>query len=132
MKFDVIVNDVSGIAERAARVSPWYPVTIPTGGEDGTDVVTRVLDQASGFLNKGGALYFATSTLSDVPKILRHAASTFGEKVQELASYRYPFCVELVNAVDELRRLRDEGKISFEEKRSRYLWTLQVFRANPA
>ncbi len=132
MKFDVIVNDVSGIAERAARVSPWYPPNIPTGGADGTEVVTRVLSEAPSYLKPGGVLYFATSTLSDVPKILRHAAATFGDSVTRLGSYRYPFCPELVNAVEELKRLRAEGKIDYEEKRSRYLWTLDVFRAQPA
>lgn len=131
MKFDTIVNDVSGIADRAARISPWYPPAIPTGGDDGTDVVMRVIDQAPGHLNQNGALYFATSTLSDVPKILKHAAGVFGERLQKIVSYRFPFCAELVNAVDELRRLRSEGKIDFEERRSRYLWTLDVFRAQP-
>src|SRR5207247_2386572 len=35
-RFDIIISDVTGMAEGVARLSPWYPPTIPTAGIDGT------------------------------------------------------------------------------------------------
>lgn len=127
-KFDVIVNDVSGIAEGAARISTWYPPEIPTGGEDGTDVIIRVLDEAPNYLNPGGLLYFATASLSNAVKIIDHAKKLYGDAVELLKSYRFPFSSELTANLDELEKLRLEGKVDFENKRSRLLWTLSVYR----
>jgi release factor glutamine methyltransferase len=126
--FDVIVNDVSGIADRAARLSPWYPPTIPTGGADGADVVLRMFDQCPDYLNPNGVLYFATSSLSNVPRIVGHARKVFGERVENVGTYRIPFCPELNEALPELEQLQREGKIAFESRRSRNLWTLELFR----
>ncbi|MCC7146314.1 MAG: methyltransferase [Phycisphaeraceae bacterium] len=131
-KFDLIVNDVSGIADRVARLSPWYPDAVPTGGNDGTDVVLRMLETSPKHLKPNGALYFATSTLSDAAKIVRHAQKVFKDRVEQLSSYRFPFCPEFMQAINELRTLRDEGKVTFEERRSRYIWTLDLYRATTA
>ena len=130
VKFDIIINDVSGIADRVARLSPWYPEPIPTGGADGANVVLRVLSEAPEHLNPGGCLYFATSTLSDVDRIVNHARSIYGNRLERLASVRFPFSPELIEAIDELEVLRDEGVISFESRRSRHIWTLDLFRAS--
>ncbi|MCC7204923.1 MAG: methyltransferase [Phycisphaeraceae bacterium] len=128
-RFDVIVNDVSGIADKVARLSPWYPTPVPTGGEDGTDVVTRMLSQAPDHLTPGGVLYFATSSLSDAGKIVKHAKSVFKDKVEQLASHRFPFCPEFTQAMGDLLKLREAGKISWEDRRSRQIWTLDLYRA---
>lgn len=128
-RFDVIINDVSGIAERAARLSPWYPPDVPSGGEDGTDHVLRVLSETPDHLNPGGTLYFATSTLSNVPRILEHAKQVFDDRVERLGAYKFPFSPELIDSLDELSALREAGKVDFEARRSRYIWTLEVFSA---
>ncbi len=130
-QFDVIINDVSGIAEQAARVSPWYPTPIPSGGDDGTDVAIRVLSSVKDYLMPEGVLYFATSSLSDVGKILAQAREVFGNGIEKLASYRFPFCPELMKAIDVLKKMKDAGTISYETRRSRYLWTLDIFRMKP-
>lgn len=128
MTFDVIINDVSGIADVAARLSPWYPEEIPTGGDDGTVVVNRMFEQSVNHLKPGGTLYFATSSLSADAKIVQKANEVYNDKVEELADYRIPFCKEFMDGLDKLVALRDQGKISFEERRSRYLWGLKIFR----
>ena len=129
-KFDVIINDVSGIAEVAARLSPWYPDVIPTGGEDGTEVVNRMMEQSVNHLKPGGTLYFATSSLSADHKIVAKAKNVFSGKVEQLADYHIPFCKELMESVDRLKPLAEQGKISFEERRSRYLWILKIFKVD--
>jgi len=34
---NLVIDDVSGIAEEAARATPWYPPPIPSGGPDGAE-----------------------------------------------------------------------------------------------
>jgi len=129
-KFDVIINDVSGIAERVARISPWYPDPIPSGGEDGTDVVLRMFDQVKDHLNPGGALYFAFSSFSNIPKLFEKAKQTFGEQYVELIkTVRIPFSAELVDAEEELSKMREAGMINYESRRSRHIWSLEIYKA---
>lgn len=127
-KFDVIVNDASGIADRVARLSTWYPDNIPTGGEDGSEVVIRVIDHAQEHLVSGGSLYFATASLSNAPKIMEHAHAVHGDRVQLLKGYRFPFSPELAEHIEELEKLRDTGIIDFESRKTRHLWTLNIYR----
>jgi methylase of polypeptide subunit release factors len=127
-KFDVIVNDVSGIAELPGRAAGWYPKDVPTGGEDGANVVIRMFQNVKNHLNPGGVLYFATSSLSNVQRILDAANEYLGQKIEELGAFRIPFSKELTDVIDELTKLCEQGAVSFESKRSRYLWTLSVFR----
>ncbi len=64
-RFNVIVDDVSGVAEPLDRLSGWYPPAMPGGaGPDGIRWVLEVLDQAPDFLTPGGQLVFPVLTLS--------------------------------------------------------------------
>jgi len=129
-KFDTIVNDVSGLAERVARISSWYPDPIPSGGVDGTEVVFRMFDQVKDHLNPGGVLFFAISSLSNGPKLVNKGKETFGEEnVELIKNVRIPFSPELVDAVDELDKMREAGTINFESRRSRHIWFLEIYKA---
>jgi methylase of polypeptide subunit release factors len=50
-KFDLIVDDVSGVAEEVARISSWFPRAVPSGGADGTSHTIRMLTQSPKLLN---------------------------------------------------------------------------------
>jgi methylase of polypeptide subunit release factors len=127
-QFDIIVNDVSGIAELPGRAAGWYPSAVPTGGEDGANVVVRMFQNVKNHLKPGGVLYFATSSLSNVQRILDAANEYMGQKIDEIGSFRIPFSKELTDIIEPLTKLCESGQVSFEVKRSRYLWTLSVFR----
>ncbi len=128
--FDVIVDDVSGIAHEVARVSHWYPPTIPTGGPDGTVPTTRMLRAARKHLRPGGFLLFPVIGLATATKILDAAREVFGHKLAKLESKLIPFSKELYEHIDMLSDLKAKGVIDFEQRRSRYLWDLSVYRAD--
>ena len=127
-RYDVIINDVSGLQDLVSRISPWYPDPVPTGGEDGTDVVIRMMEESRDHLKPDGTLYFATSSLSNAPKIVDKARHIYGDIVEKVKTTNIPFCEELNAAVDTLHELKDKGLIYFEQRRTRYLWSLDVFR----
>ncbi len=131
-RYDIIINDVSGIQEQVSRISPWYPDSVPSGGDDGTEVVLRMMEESRHHLNSGGSLYFATSSLSNVPRILDKARAVYGDVAEQLKTVSVPFCKELNDAVDTLKKLQEQGKIAFEQRRSRYLWNLDIFRVRVA
>ncbi len=104
LKADVIIADVSGIADRAARALGWYGPDVPTGGPDGTDVLLRMLEQAPHYLNPGGRLYFPIAVdLSDGAKVEAAARRQF-ERVDNALSREFvtfPLTNEEINAIRE-------------------------------
>jgi len=128
--FDVIIDDVSGMADRVARISPWFPPQVPTGGTDGTDVTMRMLEEAPNFLRPGGRLYFPVLSLSRAGRIRERARELYENALECLGSYRIPFCRELVEASQEMQQMRQEGVIDFEPRGSRFIWDLEIYRAH--
>ena len=127
MKFDVIVDDASGMGDEVSRLSPWFPDPIPTGGYDGTDMTMRVLRDASAHLNSGGRLYFPVLSLSRAHKIVSEAYALYGGAVRLIEEKMIPFCRELRDHTDGLKALRERGLIDYTIRRSRALWNLKVF-----
>ena len=128
-QFDVIIDDVSGIADEVARLSSWFPDPVPTGGYDGTDHVVQMLGRVREFLKSTGVLYLPVSSLSNVSKILAAARRVFGEKIELLTTVNFPFGPELREHMDRLSALREEGVIDFTTRKSRHFWSLQIYRA---
>ena len=128
-RYDVVVSDVSGVVDEVSRLSPWYPDSIPTGGYDGADQIVRMLDSVRNHLRPGGVLYFPTGSISNVPRTLEAAERAFGKNVELLEQIDVPFCAEFKENMDVMTRLRTEGLIDFSARRSRHVWSLQVYRA---
>jgi release factor glutamine methyltransferase len=128
-KFDTIISDVSGVADEVARLSPWYPDTIPTGGHDGADHIVRLLHSAPAHLLPGGMLYFATGSISNVGRTLEAAHDAFGGQLELVEELSVPFCAEFNDNMEAMTRMQTEGIVDFTVRRSRRLWTLQIYRA---
>ena len=128
--FDIIVDDVSGMAEEVARLSSWYPNPIPTGGPDGTlPTVTMLVDSPS-HLNDGGCLFFPVLSLANSEKIMSVARMVYGDNLQLVSSRLIPFNKELQSHIELLQHLKEQNYIHFVQNRSRYLWNLEIYRAN--
>ncbi len=132
LRFDVIIDDVSGMAETAARLSPWFPSKVPTGGADGAGPTVQMLQQAKKYLTPGGCLYLPVLSLANAAKITAEARRNFIDRLDLLLEKRIPFCPEFNLNILELERLKKKGIIDFLTKRGRNLWTLQIFKATTA
>lgn len=129
-RFDLIVDDVSGVAEDVARQTSWFPAGVPLGGADGADLTVRVLQDAKRHLTPNGVLFFPVLGLSNVQRILTAAHRSFGATVQRVATKLVPFSAELLNGLETLKELKQKGLIDFEHVRGRCLWRLDIYRAS--
>jgi SAM-dependent methyltransferase len=129
-KFDIILDDVSGMSEEVSRISPWYPQTIPTGGYDGTEPTLAMLEQAKSHMNRNCTLLFPVLSLSDSAKILDRARSLFGSSLEAISEKMVPFCAEFKKHLPDMELLKDRKVIDYSQKRSRYLWRLEIYRAH--
>ena len=129
LTFDVIVDDVSGVAEDVARLSSWFPSGVPSGGEDGTTQTVNVLLEAKAYLKPRGYLLFPVLSLSRRSRILEVARLVYGDRLTLVTSKRIPFNPELKKNIRRLEVLRDAGLIEFDQVRSRPFWTLEIYKA---
>lgn len=128
-KFDLIISDISGIADTVARLSPWYPPSIPTGGSGGGDLAIEVIESACQHLNPGGRLVFPVIGLSQAPLIEASARRVFGESLAVLLEKDVPFHRDLYAHREVLAELKEQGLIDYTERGSRLCWKLQVIEA---
>jgi methylase of polypeptide subunit release factors len=61
---DVVIGDVSGIADEPATVSGWFPSGL-AGGPAGAELPMRMLEAARRILYRGGKLLLPTGSLQD-------------------------------------------------------------------
>lgn len=127
-RFGLIVDDVSGVAARVARLSRWFPDQVPLGGEDGSELTVQMLQLVGEHLAPGGQLYFPVLSLSNRSRILEVAGNVFGQNLSKVATKQVPFSPELKASLEALSELRERGVIHFEQVRSRLCWTLEIYR----
>lgn len=132
IKADLIIGDVSGIADKAARVLGWYPPDIPTGGEDGTDVIRALIEQSPHFLTDKGVLFFPTAIdLSNYRRIMETALERFALVAKVSDVINFPLAQEQVLAVQQAY----DGKLPEfirpqESSNGRFIWRGQLYRAS--
>lgn len=130
-RFDVVVDDISGIAQDVAVVSPWFQGVPCNTGEDGIDLVADILCNAPTHLNTGGSLFFPVLSLSNVDKLLQTARANFAT-VQQVGRQDWPLPADLKAHLPLLRKLAAAGSIKLEEKFGMVLCYTEVYRAtNP-
>jgi len=130
MKFDLIVDDVAGMAEPIARLSQWYPPHIHSdAGEDGTRWIVSILSQAPEFLAPQGHIFFPVLTLSNEAGILETAQKHFA-RVELVTEQWYPLGHDLLPHLNLIEELMGRGLVEIKKKGSRWLWATKIYRAS--
>jgi len=128
-RFNLIVDDVAGVAEPLDRLSGWYPPAVPSGaGPDGTRWVLEILDQAPDFLSPGGRLVFPVLTLSREQLVAERARSRFAA-VEQVEEQWYPLNEQLLEHLPLLEQMAMAGNARVEKRGSRWCWATKVYVA---
>lgn len=128
VRADLVIDDVSGVAEEAARATPWYPASIPSGGPDGAESTVAMLTQAARHLLPNGRLVFPVLSLANEQRILAEAKRVFGE-IQLRTQRLLPIPAMLQSALERLKEHLEAGVLRLVRRGSRFCWELRVFEA---
>jgi len=129
-KFDVIIDDVSGISEDVAKISPWFPAGVMCdAGKDGARWIVQILEAAPQYLVSGGLFFFPVLSLSDERKILEVAKQSFSN-IEMLAEQEWFLPPEITENIDILLPLIDEKIIRCEKKFGAWIWSTKMYVAH--
>jgi SAM-dependent methyltransferase len=127
-KFNYIVDDISGISQEIADISPWFKNTMCESGEDGADLVVEAIKQAPLYLLDGGKFFFPVLSLSNVGRIIATANNVFGT-VEKLSHKVWTLPDEMKPHMEKLKELNNKGLIKYEEKFGLILWYTDIYVA---
>lgn len=126
--FDLIIDDVSGVAEDIARFSPWFAGGVPhETGPHGADLTLDVLRRAPAHLVAGGVLLFPVISLSATEMIIETARALYRD-VREVTKRQWELPKQMAAHIDQLRDAKRAGRVQFEEKFGMVLCYTSVFR----
>ena len=130
-KFDYIVDDISGISQEIADISPWFKNTMCESGKDGADLVVEAIKQAPAYLSDGGKFFFPVLSLSNVDRIISTASSVF-KNVERISHKVWALPDEMKPHMEKLKDLNSKGFVEYEEKFGLILWYTDIYVAyNP-
>lgn len=127
-KFDIILNDISGISQKIAKISPWFKNTSCETGEDGTGLTIKIISEARKYLNKNGAIIFPVLSLSDKKKVLKFAKLNF-ENVKKIGFKTWPMPKEFNKHRKLLDTLKKKNSIDFNERFGILTFTTEIYYA---
>ena len=127
-KFDLIINDISGVAEEVATISPWFKNISCEAGEGGDSLVNAVIDNAYKYLNQDGKLLFPVISFSNKKSILENAKNTF-TNVDLVERQEWPAPQEMLEHIETLERLKNKGLSDYEIKFGKLIGYTEIYCA---
>ena len=116
IKFDYIINDVTGISCVIAKKSPWFSDKVPSNsGEDGSDLTLSIIKKAPDYLTNNGSIQIPLISLSNTKKIVQAAKEKFS-KVKIIRSKDWFLPKEMESLKETMYLLKSRNHINFEEK----------------
>jgi methylase of polypeptide subunit release factors len=125
LKFDLIINDVSGISSQVSKISPWFKNVPCNSGSDGTLLTNLILKKSKNFLSKNGKLIFPIISLSNKKKIITQLKKNF-KTFKIISTQKWPFPQEMIKKKNFLINLKKKNLIDFEEKFGTLTFTTDI------
>lgn len=114
-KFDVIINDISGISEDVAKISPWFKKVPCSSGINGTDLTINFLSNYKYYLKKNGIVFFPIISLCNEKKIFNFLRK-FKINFEILSKNIWPLPKEMQQHKKKLMNLKKKNIIYYEER----------------
>lgn len=131
-QFELIVDDVSGVAERIGEMSSWFAGASHCGaGVDGTELTLCILESSRTHLTTGGSIFFPVLSLSRTEKIVAKAHEMFGT-VKLLGDQYFPVSPEVGSSMEVLLAMAQEGLISLRQIGGKWVWWTSIYLAQDA
>ena len=127
-KFNFIINDVSGISEDVAKISPWFKNVSCKSGKDGTKLTVKIIKESKKFLDKKGIICFPILSFANENKVLETVKKNF-KYVKKIGYKEWLLPKEMMSEILMLESLKKKGYINFKKKFGLVIWATKVYIA---
>ena len=124
-KFDVIVNDVSGISTLIPFYHDWFEGIPLETGSQGLNLFSEVISNCDNYLNKNGKVISALISLSNVKQaysIIKEAGLYF----EILGRYFWSRKIKDSEELNKMMELKSEGTVDFEVKDEKFEFYTEI------
>ena len=127
-KFNFIINDISGISEDVAKISPWFKNVSCKSGKDGTKLTIKVIKDSKIFLKKKGILCFPVISFANEKKIINFTKKKF-KNLKIIGLNEWPLPKEMIKKISMLEKLKKKGYINYKNNFGIIIWYTKIFIA---
>jgi SAM-dependent methyltransferase len=113
-KFDLIINDISGISSEVAKISPWFKNVPVDRSIDGTYLLSSTLKKVRKFMNKKSIIVFPIISLCNVEKAKTFLKKKF--KILKKFEFEWPLPKQMLRHINKLESLKKKNIVSYEKK----------------
>ena len=125
-KFDVIINDISGISYKIAKISNWFKNIPCESGDDGTKLTLNVLRNFKLFLTPNGDMFFPIISLSNEKKVFDFLKKIkVKSKMVSINKWPIPKSMHKYNSM--MKKLKNSKKISYDSKYDLIIANTKIF-----
>jgi methylase of polypeptide subunit release factors len=113
-KFDLIINDVSGVSSEIVKMSRWFNYAPSDKTKSGIGLLKKVILQCKNYLYSNSLIILPIISLSNVI-----SAKNFIKKklhVVKIKKFYWPMPEYLIKKIDIMEKLKKKGFIDFEKK----------------
>ena len=103
-KFDLIINDISGISNKVSKVSPWFKNVPMDKSVDGTFLLSKVLKQISNLMDENSIIIFPIISLCNIQKANKIVKENL--KVLEKHKFEWPLPKSMIKDINLFESLR--------------------------
>jgi precorrin-6B methylase 2 len=124
-KFDVIINDVSGISNQVPFFSEWFEDIPCDCGETGIDLFEQMIAKAMFYLEIGGKLITPLISLSHIDKAYKLIEKcNFSRKV--LGKHSWVRKIKSDQELFVMEKLKSEGLVRYDAEDGNYVFFTEI------
>jgi methylase of polypeptide subunit release factors len=125
-KFDLIINDVSGISSKLNDIASWFKFAPNESGKDGIKFTLNILNKYKNNISAKGKLVFPVLGLSNRNKLIKFLKKNkINYKI--LDKIDWPLPKNLLQHQDLLKKYKKDKIINFNERFGMLFTTTEIF-----
>jgi SAM-dependent methyltransferase len=113
-KFDLIINDVSGVSSEIVKISKWFNHVPSDKTKSGIGLLKKVILQCKNYLYPNSLIILPIISLSNVKSALKFLRKKL--HVVKISKSYWPMPEYLIKKIDLMEKLKKRGYIDFEKK----------------
>jgi methylase of polypeptide subunit release factors len=118
-KFDLIINDVSGVSSEIVKISKWFNHAPSDKTKSGIGLLKKVILQCKNYLYPNSLIILPIISLSNVKSALKFLKKRL--HVVKISKFYWPMPEYLIKKINLMEKLKKKMYIDFEKKYGTYV-----------